>query len=345
MQHPTHHTRTATSLLIGVALLAVATVAAPASAQPSAEPSAKAPTQLTVGLGYIPHVQFAQFYLAKQAGYYRDAGLDVTFQNKIDPELITLLGQGALDIGMADGTSLIPAVSQGIPVRYGATIYAVFPNIVFAPAASGIKTAADLAGRRIGIPGRYGSSWIMLQALLASAGLTPDDVEIVLYPDFGQATAVAQGQVDAATGFVNNEPVQLERQGIDVTVLHIDAVAPLPGNGLVVGAPALDTKLDALQAFTAATLRAMEEISADPQVGLDAAFAQVPDLASDPEAQRAILDATIAAWSSPYTLAHGVGSIDPDTWRSAIAIMAGQPGSTTSADLTVDQLVTDQLLP
>ena len=41
----------------------------------------RAPVKLTVGLGYIPNVQFAQFYLADQAGYYRDAGLDVTFQN------------------------------------------------------------------------------------------------------------------------------------------------------------------------------------------------------------------------------------------------------------------------
>ena len=49
----------------------------------------------------------------------------------------------------------------------------------------------------------------MLQALLDSAGLTPDDVVIRDYPDFGQAAALQQGQVDAATGFRNNEPVQL----------------------------------------------------------------------------------------------------------------------------------------
>ena len=50
-------------------------------------------------------------------------GLEVEFQNKIDPDLITLVGQGAIDIGIGDGTSVIPAVSQGIPVRYLATIY------------------------------------------------------------------------------------------------------------------------------------------------------------------------------------------------------------------------------
>ena len=50
--------------------------------------------------------------------------------------------------------------------------------------------AADLAGASIGIPGRYGSSWVALQALLASAGLTPDEAAITTYPDFGQGVAV-----------------------------------------------------------------------------------------------------------------------------------------------------------
>ena len=63
-----------------------------------------------------------------------------------DPDLITLLGQGAVDIGNGDGTSVIPAVSQGIPVVYTTTIYGQFPSIVVARAGSGITTAADLRG-------------------------------------------------------------------------------------------------------------------------------------------------------------------------------------------------------
>ena len=183
-------------------------------------------THLTIGLGYIPSIQFAQFYLAQQAGYYRDAGLDVTFENKVDPDLVVLVGQGALDAGISDGTSVIPAVSQGIPIRYVATIYGTFPNIVFAKASSGIATAADLKGKRIGTPCRCGSSWIMLEALLSSAGLSTTDVQVVEYPDYSQEAAVARGAVDAATGYTNNEPLQLQSQGQAVTELHVDQAHP-----------------------------------------------------------------------------------------------------------------------
>ena len=85
-------------------------------------------TPLTVGLGYIPSVQFAQFYLAEQQGDYREAGLDVTFQNQIDPQLVPLARPGRVDIGLADGTSVIPAVTQGIPVRYVATDLRAVPE-------------------------------------------------------------------------------------------------------------------------------------------------------------------------------------------------------------------------
>jgi NitT/TauT family transport system substrate-binding protein len=313
-----------------------------AGAAGSPDPSV-ARTKLVVGLGYIPSVQFAQFYLAQQRGWYADAGLDVEFQNKIDLDLIPLVGKGAIDVGIGDGTSVIPAVSNDIPVRYVATIYGKFPNVVFAKASSGITKAADLKGKKIGTPGRYGSGWIMLEALLASAGLTTDDVQIVEYPDFTQRAAVEQGAVDAATGFANNEPVQLELGGSKATVLRIDGITPLPGPGLIVGTSTLEAKHDAVAAFVAATLRAMEEIKADPKAGLDAAIVAVPELASAREAQAAVLAATIASWAGPVQDAHGLGAVDRDGWTASIAFL-GTLGL-VKHPVTTDGLVREDLLP
>ncbi len=316
------------------------------SAGPGVTPAASGPlTHLSVGLGYIPSVQFAPFYLAQQSGAYAAAGLDVQLLNQIDPELITLIGQGNVDIGLGDGTSVITARSQGIPVRYAASLYAHFPNVVVSKASTGIATAADLRGRALGTPGRYGSSWIMLQALLTSAGLTPDDLTITLYPDFGQAVGLAQDQVQAATGFVNNEPVVLALQGTPVNVLTVDDVVPLPGPGLVVGESTLAAKHDALAAFVAVTLDAMRHIQADPQAGLDATFAVVPDLAADPTLQRAILDATVAAWSSPLTDEHGLGAIDQAAWERSIDFMTGMPDSPVAGPVLAADAITTELLP
>jgi NitT/TauT family transport system substrate-binding protein len=336
--------RLAIVTLAAIALVVAACGPGPAASGCCATPGTGTPqiTALKVGLGYLPSVQFAPFYFAQQSGYYRDAGLDVTFENKIDPDLVTLVGQGALDVGVADGTSVIPAVSQAIPIRYIATIYGTYPSIVFAKESSGITSAADLEGKKIGIPGKYGSSWIALQALLDSVGLTPDDVTIELYPEFGQGIAVQQDAVDAATGFANNEPVQLELTGTSAVILHVDDVVALPGPGLIASTATLDAKRDAVAAFVAATLRAMTEIAADPEVGLEAAIAAVPDLAAKRATQAAILDATIATWS-PVSGGGPFGTIDREGWEASIAYL-------TTLDLvpnpvTVDDLVRDDLLP
>jgi NitT/TauT family transport system substrate-binding protein len=308
-------------------------------------PSAAPLTKLTVGLGYIPSVQFAQFYRAKVQGYYAAAGLDVTFQNGDDANLVTLIAQGADDIGIADGTSVIPAVGQRIPIKYVATIYAQFPNVVIVPQGSSINSAADLRGKTLGIPGAYGSSWIMLQALLSSASLTTADIVERDYPDYGQGVALQQGQVQAATAYRNNEPVQLGLAGFATTQLTVDDIVPLPGPGLIASVQTLATKKDAVRAFVAATLRAMREIDAAPELGVDDTIAVVPELGAKRETQLAILRATIEMWHSPTTDAHGLGAIDAAGWAQSLAFMRGLPGSNIPATLSADQLVTTEVLP
>jgi NitT/TauT family transport system substrate-binding protein len=303
-------------------------------------------TPLRVGLGYIPSVQFAPFYLADQAGYYKDAGLEVTFENGNDADIIRLTGSGDYDIGIADGTSVIPAASQDIPVRYLATLYADFPSVVFAKPDSGITSPADLKGTKLGIPGKYGSSWVMLQALLDSVGLTPADVQIVEFPDYGQRVAVEQGVVDSATGFVNNEPIQMKRDGTNPVVLTVDQVVPLPGPGLIAGQSTIDgPKREAVQAFVAATLRAMQEIATDPLKGVDAAVKAVPELASDRDGQLAVLEATVDAWQSAYTDANGLGAIDPAAWTKSIEFMSTMPDTPVAKPVTTEQIIDQELLP
>jgi len=325
-----------------VAVVLTVTLGACTSSGSPRNGSSPAPTvPLTVGLGYIPSVQFAPFYYGQARGLYAACGLQVTFQNQIDPNLITLVGQGAIDIGLADGTSVVPAVSQGIPIKYLATVYGTFPNVVISLLPSGISSAADLKGKRIGIPGRYGSSWVMLQALLGSANLTPADVTIVEYPDFGQGSALARGQVDAATAFDNNEPIQLARQleGTGIVRLRVDSVIHLPGPGLIAGSATLQAKRDAIQGFVAATLRAMRDIAADPAKGVDASIKAVPDLAKDRATQEAILQATIGDWTTPGGSASTYGAIDGAGWQATITYLASL-GMVPKA-VTVDDVIDD----
>ena len=134
---------------------------------------------------------------------------------------------------------------------------------------------------------------------------------ITEYPDYGQGTAIAKGAVDAATGYANNEVVQLGLAGEKLTVIKVDSIIALPGPGMIVGKPVIDdaARKAAVKKFVAATLQAMKEIVATPSKGVDAAIKAVPDLAASKATQEAILAATIDVWKSPLTESKGLGEI------------------------------------
>lgn len=205
--------------------------------------SAQAPQKtVTIGLGYLPNVQFAPFYAAAQEGYFKAEGLNVEFQHGYAQELMPLLLQGKLDFVVGDAEDAIFARAQGAPVQYVMAMYQRLPATVFSLPKLDIKKPADLRGKTVGIPGTYGSTYFALQALLASNGLTEGDLKLAPI-GFTQLEAVRSGRVDAAVGFVNNEVVQLKGAGVTPNTLDLTRAYPMTGAGLIATDKTLNTDL------------------------------------------------------------------------------------------------------
>src|SRR5437867_4099369 len=282
-------------------------------------PSPSGLHKMTLMLGYQPDVQFAPFYLAQQGGYYTDAGLDVTIEQQKDADLIRLVAAGIGDVGVADATDVMISRTSGIPIKYVSTLYDRFPVAIIGPKGKVPTDAAGLAGMRIGTPGRYGSSWAALLAVLSTAGLTDADVIIREYPQYNQWEGLLHGDVDLITGFRNNEPLRLQAAGMAVDMLTIDEIAPLPGPGVIAGDPLLDTNPDLVRRFVAATARAQAAVIADPEAGLQAARAVVPTIKEDPATALKVLRATVELWKGSAGFGNGV--IDVDRWTAGYEVM------------------------
>lgn len=299
------------------AILVVPLLAACAGADPT--PSAEGePREVRLLLGYRPDVQFAPFYVAQQEGYYADAGLEVVIEHRQAPDVQRLVGSGEAEFGVADATDVMIGRTSGIPIRYASTLYQSFPVALIGEAGTVPSDPAGLAGATIGTPGRFGSSWHALLALLESAGLTEDDVTIREYPQFNQVDGLANGDVELVTGFRNNEPLRLESRGIEVDMLTIDDVAPLPGPGVIVGDELLEAEPDVVRAFAEATAAAQQAVIDDPELGFAAAEREVPEIAEDPEVARSVLEATIELWAGDGFQA---GAIDTALWEAGYATM------------------------
>jgi NitT/TauT family transport system substrate-binding protein len=296
-------------------LLVLIAATAIAGCQISKSPTGTMPPltrEVRLLLGFRPDVQFAAFYLAQQEGYFAEAGLDVTIEHSDD--VLRLVADGQAEFGVADATDLMIARTSGIPVRYVSTLYAHFPVALIGSPDVVPSQPAELAGLRIGTPGRFGSSWHALLALLDAGGLAVDDVAIREYPAFNQVEGLLNGDVDLITGFRVNEPLQLAAQGFEAEMLTVDEIVPLPGPGIVVGAELLAADRELAVAFADAVRRAQEAIANDVDAGLEAAIAEVPTIGEDRETARAVLEATVGLWRNG---AGGVATgIDAEVWRS-----------------------------
>ena len=297
-------------------LLPLVLVLTACAASPSPSVALKPVTLL---LGFRPDVQFAPFYLAQQEGYYADIGLNVTIEYKSDADLVRLVADGQAEFGVADATDVMISRSSGIPIKYVETIYGLFPVALIGPKGEVPTTAAGLAGKRIGTPGKYGSSWHTLLALLNAGGLTEADVTIREYPQFNQVDGLLNGDVDLITGFRNNEPLRVAAQGMQVDLLTVEQIAPLPGPGLIVGDKLLRSDPTMVAEFAAATLRAERVIAGDPQKGLDAAIVTVPAIASDKDTALAVLNATIELWKGGGSEPSAV--INDEVWTKGYETM------------------------
>jgi NitT/TauT family transport system substrate-binding protein len=279
-------------LVVGLAACSPTPSVFPSSGPSGSQASLRPVTLL---LGFQPDVQFAPFYLAQQDGLFADAGLDVTIEHSDD--VLRLVADGQSEFGVADATDVMIARTTGIPIKYFSTLYDHFPVALIGAPETVPAEPSGLAGLRIGTPGRFGSSWHALLALLDAGGLTEDDVTIREYPQFNQVEGLLNGDVDVITGFRTNEPLRLEAQGFDVELMTVDDFAPLPGPGIVAGDDLLAADLPLATDFANAVRLAQEAISADPEVGLEAAIAEIPAIADDRETALSVLEATVEVWT------------------------------------------------
>lgn len=303
---PRHARPTRRALLVGTAVaLATVTACGPESSEPVSDL-----TPVTVGLSYIPNVQFSAFYVGVAEGIFADAGLDVTLRHHgAQEDVFGALVAGTEDVVFASSDEAMVASLQTPDLRTFATAYQQYPGVVVAPADAGITSVADLAGLSLGIPGRFGSTWYATLAALHTAGLDVDDVAVTDI-GFTQVAALSTGKVDAVVGFANNEPVQFATAGFDVVEFPVqDPASPsLVGPGLVT----MDGRLevDVLRALAEGMAEAERRIVADPDLALDATAEHVPTL-SDPD-QRATAEAVLAATTQLW-LRDGEVSVDVDT--------------------------------
>ena len=219
LQHMTHqqraHPRSRTTgrfLGIGLAILVAL----------SAQSAARAQDKVTVMLDWFVNPDHAPLFVAQEAGYFRDAGLEVKLIAPADPnDPPKLVAAGKADVAISYQPQLHIQVDQGLPLRRIGTLVSTPLNSLVVLADGPIKSIADLKGRKVGFS-VGGFEDVLLKAMLERHGLTLDDVTLINV-NFSLSPSIISGQVDAVIGaFRNFELNQMDIVGKPGRAFYIE---------------------------------------------------------------------------------------------------------------------------
>ncbi len=294
-------------------------------------------------LDWTPNTNHSGLYLAKERGWYRDAGLDVQI---IEPgngaDVLTMVGNDSVDFGVSASEQLVPARAQGVPVVSVAAIIEHNTSSLVALRSSGITTLADLPGRTYGAFGG-GFEKALVDALVACGGGDPKDVTFKEVGDTDFRQGMTRKQFDFVWVFDAWDTIRLrDLDHLDLSHFafrdHTDCIPDWYTPVLVTSERHITADPKMVQAFMSATARGYREAMHDPKAAAAALLHAAPELDS------ALVERS-AAWLAPRYAS------DPDawgrqtaaTWNRFVAFLV--TNKLVKADFATAAAWTDRFLP
>jgi len=291
----------------------------------------------------------AALFLASQAkGYYKAAGLDVTIDaGNGSGGTVTRVASGTYDMGFADMAALMEfhANNPDAPNKPVAVmmVYNNTPASVMALKKTGIKTPADLNGKKLGAPvfdaGRKAFPIFQKANGVGNVAWTSMDPPL-------RETMLVRGDIDAITGFSFTSLLNLEARGVkteDVVILpYADHGVKLYGNVVIASPKLIKENPAAVKAFLAAFAKGAKEVMANPAATIETVKARdgIINVALETRRLQLAVDSVIA---SPDARKEGFGQIVP----GRMALMASQVSDAYGTKNRVDvaQVWNGSMLP
>ncbi len=310
--------------------------------------TAQAATPIKFQLDWRFEGPSALFLYPAAKGYFSQAGLDVSIDaGNGSGGTVTRVASGTYDLGFADMAALMEfhANNPDAPNKPVAImmVYNNTPAAAFALKRSGIKTPADMVGKKLGAPvfdaGR--KAW----PIFAKANKLGAVNWISMDPPLRE-TMLVRGDVDVITGFSFTSLLNLEARGAkaeDVVMLpYAQYGVKLYGNAIIASPRILKENPEAVKAFLQAFAKGVKEVLANPDAGADTVKARdgIVNLDLEKRRLRMAIDQVVA---SPDARAEGFGQVK----LPRLSLMASQVADayTTKTRVNPDAVWTSAYLP
>ncbi|MAM00111.1 MAG: taurine ABC transporter permease [Alteromonadaceae bacterium] len=285
---------------------------------------AKEPVKLAFQLDWRIEGPTAPFFLADAKGYFKEEGLDMTFDSGSGSgNTINRVAAGAYDLGFGDVNALVEylANNPNSPrLRAVFMTYDASPAAVIALKSSGIRTPSDLDGKTLAAPSFDGArrAWPMFAE---ANGLSADAVSWQTVDPTLRETLLIRGDVDAISGYVFSSIINLEARGVrreDLVVMpYPEYGANLYGNAIIVSDRLIESNPEAIAGFLRAYTRGLRDVISSPDASIE--FVRQRDSLIDVATEQSRLHLTIESTiDTPATRENGIGDVNMERLQRTI---------------------------
>ena len=310
--------------------------------------SAIAETKVSFALDWKFEGPSAAYFAAIDNGHFKAEGLDVAISaGKGSLDAIPKVATGAFPFGFADINSLMKFLDQnaGAPVTAVMMVYDKPPFAVIGRAEQGVAAPADLMGKTLGAPPPDGA-WAQFPAFASANNLDMSKIKVepVGFPT--REPMLAEGKVDAITGFSFSSYLNLVRLGVpedDIKViLMADHGLSLYGNAIIVNTDYAKANPNNVTGFIRAVAKGWKDVIADPEAGAKMVAKRNPaaDVALEARRLKLAIDANVL---TDYVKANGMGGVDADRMAKAMKQLA--ENYKLSGKIDAGTIYTDAYLP
>lgn len=210
--------------------------------------------KIVLQLPWYHQFQFSGYYMAKEKGFYQDAGLAVVIRDIChtgDP--VASVASGQAQFGVA-GSGLIADRANGKPVVAVASIFQHSLTVFLTLKTSGIEKSADFIGKKVMLSPGFKS--LELMTYLHGNGLLD---KIHRIDTSYNSDSLLNGEADVFNAYLSNEPYLLREKGYEVAVID-PKVSGIDyyGDVLFTSQSYLDSHPKQLEAFRLATTKGWE---------------------------------------------------------------------------------------
>ena len=242
-----------------IATVALTMIAGLAASSASAQ-------RITFTLNWVAGGDHAPYFYAQKLGRYKEAGLDVDFESgRGSAASAQKVGAGQSQLGLSDMAGVLFFRGKGVDAVGVMNVYANSPQGLYWLKSSGISTAKDLVGKKIGNPAGDGAR-TMWPALAKKLGIDPSSVTWVNIDANAKLGALKARTIDATTSFFNLHHVFARELGADMGFLAWKDAGVNPyGNSIIANGAWLKANQDKANKFVKVTQKAFAECVKTPE--------------------------------------------------------------------------------